>query len=94
MSEWTSTCGDPRTSSGDPIDFIECIPFSETRNYAMRAMETMEVYRARLNGGHAPLTLAEDLRRGGYSPTPGAYVASAPATALAQSSAPATDIVR
>ena len=98
MSEWTSTCGDPRTSSGDPIDFIECIPFSETRNYAMRAMETMEIYRARLNGGHAPLTLAEDLRRGSYSPTPGAYVASTPATgrstALAESGAPASDIVR
>jgi len=96
MPEWTATCGDPRTSSGDPIDFIECIPFSETRNYAMRAMETMEVYRARLNGGRAPLTLAQDLKRGGYTPGAGAYVAQAPqpvaggATSLAESSSPAT----
>jgi soluble lytic murein transglycosylase len=100
MPDWTATCGDPRTSSGDPLDFIECIPFSETRNYAMRAMETMEVYRARLNGGRAPLTLAEDLKRGGYTPGPGAYVAANTAsttggqTALAESSAPASDLAR
>ena len=96
MPEWTSTCGDPRTASGDPLDFIECIPFSETRNYAMRAMETMEVYRARLNGGRAPLTLAQDLKRGSYTPVPTAYIAGGafPAnegpTALAASSSPAT----
>ncbi len=100
MPEWTATCGDPRTSSGDPVDFIECIPFSETRNYAMRAMETMEVYRARLNGGRAPLTLAEDLRRGGYSEGPRPYVATgstptnAGQTALAQSNSPAAEVVR
>ena len=96
MPDWTSTCGDPRTASGDPLDFIECIPFSETRNYAMRAMETMEVYRAKLNGGHAPLTLAADLKRGAYAPVPTAFVAGGAfpvnegQTALAESSAPAT----
>jgi hypothetical protein len=31
----------------------------------MRVLENVEVYRARLNGGRAPLTLAADLRRGG-----------------------------
>jgi soluble lytic murein transglycosylase len=65
-SSWTAYCGDPRATSVDPVDFIECIPFSETRNYVMRTLETMEVYRARLNGGRAPLTLAEDLRRGAW----------------------------
>ena len=96
MPEWTSICGDPRTASGDPLDFIECIPFSETRNYAMRTMETMEVYRARLNGNRAPLTLAQDLKRGGYTPVPGSYVAggafpvSEGQASLAESSSPAT----
>ena len=96
MPEWTSICGDPRTASGDPLDFIECIPFSETRNYAMRTMETMEVYRARLNGNHAPLTLAQDLKRGAYTPVPtsfiagGAFPANEGNTALAESSAPGT----
>ena len=96
MPDWTATCGDPRTASGDPIDFIECIPFSETRNYAMRAMETMQVYRARLNGNRAPLTLAQDLKRGAYTPVPSSYAVGGgfPAgegqTSLAESSSPGT----
>jgi soluble lytic murein transglycosylase len=65
-AEWIGYCGDPRASGSDPVDFIECIPFSETRNYVMRVMEAAEVYRARLNGGSAPLTLSADLKRGGY----------------------------
>jgi soluble lytic murein transglycosylase len=64
--QWAAFCGDPRAGSNDPIDFIECIPFSETRNYVMRVMENMVVYRAKLNGGAAPITLTADLRRGGY----------------------------
>ena len=69
-------CGDPRGASTDPLDFIECIPFSETRNYVMRVMENMQVYRAKLNGGSAPITLASDLRRGGYGYAPTASVAA------------------
>ena len=65
-AEWVSYCGDPRATSVDPADFIECIPFSETRNYVMRVMEAAEVYRARLNGGTATIRLAADLKRGGY----------------------------
>ena len=80
--QWSSFCGDPRGAT-DPIDFIECIPFSETRNYVMRVIENMAVYRAKLNGGTAPLTLSSDLRRGAYGypaagPTPVAAVSPAP----------------
>lgn len=67
--QWVTMCGDPR-GSGDPLDFIECIPFSETRNYVMRVMENMQVYRAKLNGGTAPITLSSDLRRGGWTAPP------------------------
>lgn len=63
--QWSAYCGDPRGAT-DPLDFIECIPFSETRNYVMRVMENMQVYRAKLNGGSAPITLSNDLKRGGY----------------------------
>ena len=63
---WVTECGDPRGAASDPVDFIECIPFTETRNYVMRTLETTQIYRARLNAGAAPLTLAEDLRRGAY----------------------------
>lgn len=65
--QWASECGDPRGGATDPLDFVECIPFSETRNYVMRTLETTQVYRARLNGGTSPLTLTADLKRGGYS---------------------------
>jgi soluble lytic murein transglycosylase len=65
-TEWASFCGDPRSSSTDPADFIECIPFSETRDYVMRVLEATEVYRARLAGGAARLMIAPDLKRGGY----------------------------
>lgn len=64
---WAGVCGDPRTSAVDPVDYIECIPFPETRNYVMRTLEATEVYRARLAGGAAPLTLAEDLKRGQWT---------------------------
>ncbi|RZJ35965.1 MAG: lytic transglycosylase domain-containing protein, partial [Brevundimonas sp.] len=62
--QWIARCGDPRGGTVDPIDFIECAPFTETRNYMMRVMENMSIYKARLNGGTAPLTLTQDIRRG------------------------------
>jgi soluble lytic murein transglycosylase len=65
--QWASYCGDPRGGATDPVDFIECIPFSETRNYVMRVLEATQVYRAKLNGGAAPITLMTDLKRGGYN---------------------------
>lgn len=69
-AKWAGLCGDPRGATTDPLDFIECIPFSETRNYVMRTLETTMVYRARLNGGVTPLNLSGDLKRGGYAYTP------------------------
>lgn len=80
-AQWITTCGDPRATSTDPADFIECISIAETRNYVMRILETTEVYRARLAGGSAPLTLTADLKRGGWTPgtapaAPQPYVAS------------------
>jgi soluble lytic murein transglycosylase len=88
--QWFAACGDPRAASGDPVDFIECIPIGETRNYVMRVMENVQVYRARLNGGKAPLTLPADLRRGGYG-QPKAYAEEAQNT-LRSPGAPATAV--
>jgi len=62
--QWIARCGDPRDGSVDPVDFIECAPFTETRNYMMRVMENMAIYKARLNGGAAPLTTARDIALG------------------------------
>ena len=86
-ADWVTFCGDPRTSSGDPVDFIECIPFSETRNYVMRVMEATQVYRARINGGAATITLTADLKRGGYMPRPSPY------TTLSMSQNPSPDLI-
>ena len=63
---WISDWGDPRSSSVDVIDWIELIPFSETRNYVQRVLENTQVYRHRLAGQPVRLELREDLRRGHY----------------------------
>jgi soluble lytic murein transglycosylase len=62
--QWVARCGDPRGAQVDPLDFIECVPFTETRNYMMRVMENYAVYKARLNGGSAPLTPSADIALG------------------------------
>lgn len=62
--QWVSVYGDPRGGNVDPVDWIESIPFSETRNYVQRVIENIQVYRSRLAGGPTPLTIEKDLRRG------------------------------
>ncbi|MGQ3353791.1 MAG: lytic transglycosylase domain-containing protein, partial [Phreatobacter sp.] len=61
--EWIEKYGDPRDPRVDPVDWVERIPFTETRNYVQRVMENVQVYRARLGGGSA-LRIEADLRRG------------------------------
>jgi soluble lytic murein transglycosylase len=47
VRKWMKAYGDPRTSGVDPVDWVERIPFSETRDYVQRVMENMQVYRQR-----------------------------------------------
>jgi soluble lytic murein transglycosylase len=47
VSKWIRAYGDPRSANVDPIDWIERIPFSETRNYVQRVLEGVLVYRSR-----------------------------------------------
>lgn len=60
--KWIKAYGDPRKPNVDTLDWIESIPYSETRNYVQRVMENMQVYRARLAGDSAPNTIAKDLK--------------------------------
>jgi soluble lytic murein transglycosylase len=60
--EWVRSYGDPRGGAVDPVDWIERIPFDETRDYVQKVMENLQLYRSRI--GH-PLSLTEDLVRGG-----------------------------
>ncbi|TXL69322.1 lytic transglycosylase domain-containing protein [Vineibacter terrae] len=50
VSRWLDSIGDPRSGAIDMVDWIELIPFRETRNYVQRVMEGVAVYRDRLNG--------------------------------------------
>ncbi len=54
---WIETAGDPRRGGADPVDWIEAIPFAETRDYVMRVTEAMPVYRARLGIGDGRIGL-------------------------------------
>ena len=63
VRQWIAAFGDPRDPKVDPVDWVERIPISETRNYVQRIMENLQVYRARFNGNNR-LVIEADLRRG------------------------------
>ena len=54
VKKWLRTYGDPRGGVTDPIDWIELVPFSETRNYIQRVLESALVYRSALNRTSSP----------------------------------------
>jgi soluble lytic murein transglycosylase len=64
VKKWIAAYGDPRDPEVDAVDWVERIPFSETRNYVQRVMENLQVYRERLNQRTAYL-IDYDLKRGG-----------------------------
>lgn len=55
VRRWIQEWGDPRNSTVDVIDWIELIPFSETRNYVQRVLEGVQIYRALLNTEPPPI---------------------------------------
>jgi soluble lytic murein transglycosylase len=66
VREWVEAYGDPRSGKVDPIDWVESIPFQETRQYVQKVMQNVHIYRSRL----APKSvgpMSADLRRGGPS---------------------------
>ena len=63
VRQWLSDFGDPRAGA-DAVEWIESIPFSETRNYVQRVLENTIVYRHRLTGRPTEITLSADLKRG------------------------------
>ena len=64
VRKWIARYGDPRDPNVDAVDWVERIPYSETRNYVQRIMENLQVYRSRFGGG-SRLLIEADLRRGG-----------------------------
>jgi soluble lytic murein transglycosylase len=59
VTDWIERNGDPRDSVEKAIDWIELIPFDETRNYVQRTLENLQVYRVRL--GFPELKIESDL---------------------------------
>ncbi len=59
---WMEERGDPRRGEMDIIDWIEHIPFTETRNYVMRVTESLPIYRARLGRDPHPVPFSEELK--------------------------------
>ena len=59
---WLKQRGNPPKNVNAAVDWIESIPYGETRNYVMRVLENTQVYRARMDP-KAPLKLDDDLTR-------------------------------
>jgi soluble lytic murein transglycosylase len=58
---WVRKYGDPRGGRVDPVDWVERIPFDETRDYVQRVMANLQAYRSRLG---YPLAISHDLKHG------------------------------
>ena len=53
VAQWTAAYGDPRNGA-DPVDWVERIPFEETRDYVQRVSENLAVYRQRFADEQTP----------------------------------------
>lgn len=58
---WMVTLGDPRKAGVDIVDWVEMVPFTETRTYIMRVAEGVAIYAAR-QAPAAPVTVSKTLR--------------------------------
>ncbi len=91
-NQWMARFGDPRSTAVDAIDWLERIPFSETRNYVQRVLENTQVYRAVLAGRGVPVATLGDLKRGTFTEVAAAtaqFTSTAPSPALAAAALPA-----
>jgi len=61
--DWIQMYGDPRSPKVDPVDWVEEIPITETRNYVMKVLQNIHVYRSRFDPG-SMISMRDDLRRG------------------------------
>jgi soluble lytic murein transglycosylase len=59
---WITEFGDPRLESVDVVDWVETIPFAETRTYVMRVVEGVVIYRAKLKGAVGPVRITAELK--------------------------------
>ena len=72
VEQWMAKHGDPRDPKIDAVDWVERIPFAETRNYVQRVMENLQVYRQRF--GEMTATTEPNLHRAATVEEPAAPV--------------------
>jgi soluble lytic murein transglycosylase len=58
---WITEFGDPRQEGVDVVDWVETIPFGETRTYVMRVVESLVIYRAKLRGSASVVNVSAEL---------------------------------
>lgn len=58
---WIGEFGDPRLAGTDVVDWVETIPYAETRTYVMRVVESLVIYRAKLRGAVGPVNVTSEL---------------------------------
>jgi soluble lytic murein transglycosylase len=63
VKQWLHAFGDPRGRDIGMVDWIESIPFTETRTYVQRVLENLQVYRGQNTENPAAFSLAADLAR-------------------------------
>jgi soluble lytic murein transglycosylase len=77
VRDWVKLYGDPRDPNVDAVDWVERIPFSETRNYVQRVIENLQVYRVRFDSGTSVMSKS-DQRPGNSREANSALVLLAP----------------
>ena len=63
VRQWLREFGDPRGADLTMVDWIEMIPFTETRIYVKRVLENLQVYRGQKGDNPAAFSLMADLAR-------------------------------
>ncbi len=56
VRKWLQAYGDPRANGPDPVEWVELIPFTETRNYVQKVLQGTHVYRTRLKRPMSPIS--------------------------------------
>ncbi|MEC9368604.1 MAG: lytic transglycosylase domain-containing protein [Pseudomonadota bacterium] len=82
--QWMEASGDPRDPRVDPIDWVERIPFTETREYVQKILSTTQIFRSQLQGPQSALQLLQDMHRGRSDGIPGTTASTSPASAAGQ----------
>jgi soluble lytic murein transglycosylase len=63
VRQWLHEFGDPRGRDLGMVEWIEMIPFTETRSYVQRVLENLQIYRGQGGGNTAAFSLVSDLAR-------------------------------